>query len=72
MTLPSIRNAVKNYAGKQIIIDYDLGRNKNEILSGTINKLYNRIFTVKLDNGNIRSFSYADYITKTIKITTKT
>lgn len=71
MTLPLIRDSIKKYYGKRVVIDYDLGRNKQEIIEGIITKMYNRIFIVEEINKNIRSFSYADYITKTIKINLK-
>lgn len=66
--LQSIRSNFKEYLNTPLEITYDLGRNKSEILLGKIIKLYSRIFIFQLEDKSIRSFSYADYITKTIKI----
>ena len=48
-----------------IHIKYDLGRKEYEV---KIENLYNRVFTVKLKDNRLKSFSYNDIITKTIKI----
>ena len=66
----TIRKALSNYLGKTVTIKYNLGRNKYETYTATIKNLYNCVFLVELNNENhvIKSFSYADIITKTIKI----
>ena len=66
----SIKTALTNYLNKKVIIKYNLGRNKYEMYKATIKKLYNCVFLVEIENENhtIKSFSYADIITKTIKI----
>lgn len=66
----SIKKALSNYVGKKVFIKYDLGRNKYETYNAVIKNLYNCIFLVEVndDNHTIKSFSYADVITKTIKI----
>ena len=65
----SIRKSLNSYLGKTVLIKYNLGRNKYEIYKATIKSLYNQVFLVEiLENGLIKSFSYADIITKTIKI----
>ena len=66
----SIKKALTSYLNKTVIIKYNLGRNKYETYKATIKNLYNCVFLVQLDNENqtVKSFSYADIITKTIKI----
>lgn len=66
----SIRRALSKYIGKTVTIKYDLGRNKYECYEATIKSLYNQVFLVQINNENmsIRSFSYADIITKAIKL----
>lgn len=66
----SIRKALSNYLGKSVMIKYNLGRNKYEMYRATIKSLYNCVFLVEVEDENrgIKSFSYADIITKTIKI----
>lgn len=65
----SIKNALKPHLGKKVKIKYNLGRNKFETYEAKIIKIYNCVFLIELiSNKNIKSFSYADIITKTIKI----
>ncbi len=66
----TIKKALNNYLGKTVTIKYNLGRNKYETYRATIKSLYNCVFLVEVDDGNrgVKSFSYADIITKTIKI----
>ena len=68
-----VRKALCNYLGKEVNIDYNLGRNKYESYRGIIKNLYNQVFLVEVldDNRSVKSFSYADIITKTIKISDK-
>ena len=65
----SIRQALSNYLGKKVIIEYSLGRNKYETYRATIKSLYNCVFLIETEENHlIKSFSYSDIITKTIKI----
>ncbi len=65
-----IRQALSKYIGAEITIKYNLGRNKYEIYKAKITNLYNCVFLVEVldENKSVKSFSYADIITKTIKI----
>ena len=65
-----VKKALSNYLGKTVTIKYNLGRNKFEMYKATIKTLYNCVFLVELvsEKHIIKSFSYADIITKTIKI----
>lgn len=63
-----IKNALIPYLGKNIRIKYNLGRNKYETYEAKIIKIYNCVFIVQLKNNMIKSFSFADIITKNIKI----
>lgn len=68
MTIENIREELNNHIGDKITIKYNLGRNKVEKYDVIIKELYTHIFLVELENANIKSFSYSDIITKTIKI----
>ena len=71
MTIGEIKNDLNNHLGKKAIIKYSLGRNKYEKYNVIIKELYNNIFLVELKNNSdtfIKSFSYTDVFTKTIKI----
>ncbi len=71
MKLEEIKMKLNEYVGKKVTIKYNLGRNKFEEYEAKIKELYNNVFLVELDNKEnkeIKSFSYTDIITKTIKI----
>jgi len=71
MTLQEIKKKVNNNIGNNVTIKYNLGRNKIEKYNVKIKETYNNIFIVELKNNNkteIKSFTYTDVITKTIKI----
>ena len=70
MTIESIREELGNHIGKKVVIKYNLGRNKVEKYHVIIKELYNYVFLVELNNdlNEVKSFSYSDIITKTIKI----
>ena len=68
MTIEKIKNDLNEHIGKCATIKYDLGRNKFEEYDVIIKELYNHVFVVKLKNEELKSFSYTDVITKTIKI----
>lgn len=68
MTLEKIKEKLNDYIGKTITINYNLGRNKFEKYEVILKELYSHVFLVELKNENIKSFSYSDIITKTIKI----
>lgn len=63
----SMKEILNKYVGKKVYVEYNLGRNKIEKYEGIIDKLYNAVFLIKVNN-EIKSFSYSDLITKTIKI----
>lgn len=71
MTREEVKNKINNNKGKIITLRYSLGRNKYEKYQAEIKEAYNNVFVVKLDvmgREEIKSFSYTDIITKTLKI----
>lgn len=69
MTRAQVKEQLNEYLGEIVTIKYNLGRNKYEQYRVKIKELYNNIFLVQTDIDNqIKSFSYNDIITKTIKI----
>lgn len=69
MYIEKIRKELENHIGDTVTIKYNLGRNKYESYNVKIKKTYNFVFLVELeDREEIKSFSYIDVITKTIKI----
>lgn len=69
MTINEIRNDLRQHIGDKAVINYNLGRNKYEEYHVVIKELYDYIFLVEdIKNAGVKSFSYSDVITKTIKI----
>lgn len=70
VTIENIRKELEEHLGKEVTIKYNMGRNKVEQYHVVIKELYNYVFLVELDNkvNEVKSFSYSDIITKTIKI----
>lgn len=66
MNIRNIKNYLKTKIGSNIVIVYYGSRNRKEKFNGVLYKLYNNIFVIKLYNGEIKSFSYVDVLTKTI------
>ena len=66
--IEKIKEDLNNHIGSIARIKYNLGRNKFEEYDATIKELYKHVFIVKLKNDELKSFSYSDIITKTIKI----
>lgn len=70
MTITKIKEELLEHVGDSVTLNYNLGRNKYETYEVVIKKLYNNIFLVELKDETriVKSFSYTDIITKTIKI----
>lgn len=65
----TIKEAIRPHLNKIVKIKCNLGRNKYETYEAKIIKIYNCVFLIELiETKAIKSFSYADIITKTIKI----
>ncbi len=67
VTIKDVKAKLSKHIGDKVTINYNLGRNKFEEYEAIIKELYNFVFIVELA-GEIKSFSYSDIITKTIKI----
>ena len=68
MNLKLIKRYLASRIGSKIVIIYYGSRNKKERYDGILLKIYYNIFTIRLFNGDIKSFSYNDILTKTIQI----
>lgn len=69
MYTAKIREELENHIGKYATIRYNLGRNKYESYDVKIEKTFNHVFLVKLkDKEEVKTFTYTDIITKTVKI----
>jgi uncharacterized protein Veg len=69
MTISQIKQELNDHIGEKITLKYDLGRNKHEEYNVVIKELYNNVFLVQLeDKDEVKSFSYSDIITNTLKV----
>lgn len=70
MTLQEIKSKLNENVGNDVTIRYNLGRNKVEKYKVRIKETYRNVFIVELvdEKNQLKSFSYADVMTKTIKI----
>lgn len=68
MNIKNIKKYLMNKIGCNMVVVYYGSRNRKEVYRGILWKLYGNIFTIKLYNGDIKSFSYIDILTKTIQI----
>ena len=70
--IEDVKASLSELKGKTIKIKYNLGRNKYESYNVIIKDLYDYVFTVLITEQQlIKSFSYADVISKLIKIERK-
>ncbi len=69
MNITDVKENLNKYIGRKVTIKYNLGRNKIEKYHVIIKELFDNVFLVeKKETNEIKSFSYNDIITKTIKI----
>ncbi|MCI6847797.1 MAG: hypothetical protein MR835_03005 [Erysipelotrichaceae bacterium] len=68
MNIRQIKYYLASKIGAKIVVIYYGSRNRKERYEGVVYKLYYNIFTIKLNNGDIKSFNYIDILTKNIQI----
>ena len=68
MNIKYIKRYMCTKIGYKIIVIYYGSRNRRERYEGILYKLYNNVFIIKLSNGDVKSFSYNDVLTKTVQI----
>lgn len=70
MTLQEIKDKVSDNIGNDVVIKCNLGRNKFEKYRAKIKETYKNVFIVEVHDKRceIKSFTYTDVMTKTIKI----
>lgn len=66
--ISEIREKLNDYVGSNVVIKYNLGRNKYEKYNVVIKELYENVFIVESNDSIKKSFTYIDILTKTIKI----
>jgi len=68
-TLSSVKEEVASYKGKRVRCRVSKGRNRVEIIEGTILEIYPKLFTVSaLPENSLVSFNYAEVLTREVII----
>ena len=68
MNLDDAKRNISKYLNKKCRFIYKGTRNQTEEFEGKIIKMFPSVFTIELSDGSIKTFSYADYVIKSIKI----
>ena len=68
MNIGMIKKYLSSRIGAKMVVIYYGSRNRRVKYVGFLDKLYANVFTLRLVNGDIKSFMYIDIITKTIRI----
>lgn len=58
------KEKVKRLLNVPVLIKVNSGRGRSSLHNGTVSALFPAVFTVKLDTGETRTFSYADVHTR--------
>lgn len=66
--LEKIKNSLIPHINKKHYFRFNGSRNQIEEFKASIISLYPRVFTLRLENGITKSFSYNDLLTKQLEI----
>ena len=68
----AVVRTIRGNVGKHVTVRKNLGRNRYDVVKGTITETYPCLFTIKLDEaaGTIKtcSYSYTDVYTKEVQL----
>lgn len=64
--LDNAKEQVKNLLNIPVLIKLNTGRGKSKLLKGEVTSVFPAVFSVKLDSGELKTFSYADVHTHTV------
>lgn len=68
MNLQTIRSQLTSFLGEEHTFIYYGMRGQNEKFIGKIVHIYPRIFLILTNKGEIKSFSYSDFVIHSLKI----
>lgn len=64
--LDNAKQQVKSLLNIPVLIKVNSGRGKSTLLKGEVTAVFPAVFSVRLDTGEIKTFSYADIHTHTV------
>ncbi len=62
--MDSAKSRVKKLIGIPVLIKVNSGRGKSALYRGEVTAVFPAVFSVKLDTGELKTFSYADVHTR--------
>ena len=63
-----VKNKVKENVGIKHKFIFNGSRNQIEEFEGVINRTYNKVFTILVNDNTLKSFSYSDVLTNNLEI----
>ena len=63
-----IKDNLESKKGKNLHFKFNGARNQKEEFNGSIEDMYNFIFTIKTDDNKIKSFTYSDILIENLEI----
>lgn len=68
--LTTIKKDIEGHVGEKVTLKANGGRRKVVVNDGILEKTYDSIFVIRLDNKSNRmvSYSYSDVLTKTVQL----
>ncbi|WP_017413552.1 MULTISPECIES: Veg family protein [Clostridium] len=68
--LTSIKNDIESHVGEKVTLKANGGRRKIIVNDGVLEKTYDSIFVIRLENATQRTvtYSYSDVLTKTVQL----
>ena len=69
-TLSIIKRDIESHVGEKVVLKANGGRRKVLVNNGVLEKTYQSIFVIRLDNDTQRTvtYSYSDVLTNTVQI----
>lgn len=67
LTIRQTKSQIGVLKGTAVRLRVNRGRNKIEMLCGTIEDAYPSIFTLRTESGDLQTFSYQDVVTENVK-----
>lgn len=64
--IESTKTRVEKLMGIPLLMKVNEGRGKSSVYRGSIISVFPAVFTVKLENGDVKTFSYSDVHTRGI------
>lgn len=69
--ISTAKEKVQKLVGIPVLVKIIGARGKATLCHGTVSALFPAVFTVKMDDGSIRTFSYSDVHTKSVLFLTR-